>query len=278
MQNHKSGGRNVKAKLNTILIPFTVLGAIIFFLVWTAPTLARSAASTAAARGPQAASSQSQGPAGATLVGTWKLNRALSDDPAKKLVADDDIATGETGTAVPMPGASNHPNGSQMPQSNLGSAPSGMSGIGGSPGMPGMGGIGGGAPPMPATPPSHRWETDKDREKRLEGILPASSLTIEQKENEVDLDDLGRKAILYTDARKLRKSKNDTIQEFTARWDKGNLTYDEKRPPHGTITRSFELSLDGRRMTETMTIDNGSISVPVVLKYVYDAAPAEAQR
>ena len=188
-----------------------------------------------------------------------------------KLVSDDNIATGETGTAVPMAGVGNVPN-STMPQSNMGSAPGGMSGIGG------MGGIGGGTPPMPATPPSHRWETDKDRQKRLEGLLPASSLTIEQKDNEVDLEDLGRKEILYTDGRKLRKSKDDKMQEFTARWDKGNLTYDEKRPPHGTITRTFALSLDGRQMTETMTIDNGSISVPVVLKYVYDAAPASAQR
>jgi len=53
---------------------------------------------------------------------------------------------------------------------------------------------------------------------------------------------------------------------------------DEKRPPRGTITRAFELSLDGRQMAETLTIDNGSISVPVVLKYVYDAAAADAQR
>jgi hypothetical protein len=270
----------VKAKLDTILIPFTVLGAVIFLLASTAPARPGSATPEAVADGRQAASSQSQSRAGSeALAGTWKLNRALSDDPAKKLVSDDNIATGETGTAVPMAGASNLPNASQMPQSNLGSAPSGMSGIGGMGGMPGgSGGMGGGTPPMPATPPSHRWETDKDRQKRLEGILPASSLTIEQKENEVDVDDLGRKEILYTDGRKLRKSKDDRIQEFTARWDAGNLTYDEKRPPHGTITRAFELSLDGHQMTETLTIDNGSISVPVVLKYVYDAAPTDAQR
>jgi hypothetical protein len=259
----------VKAKINTIFTRLAVLG-VVFLSASVNP--ARGAASEAAQGALQGASSQA--PAGQALAGTWKLNRKLSDDPAVKLVSNDNIATGETGTAVPMAGLGNVPN-STMPQSNMGSAPSGMSGLGGMGGTPG--GMGGGTPPMPATPPSHRWETDKDRQKRLEGLLPASSLTIERKDNEVDIDDLGRKEILYTDGRKLRKSKDDKMQEFTARWDGGNLTYDEKRPPHGTITRTFELSPDGRQMTETMTIDNGSISVPVVLKYVYDAAPASAQ-
>ena len=99
------------------------------------------------------------------------------------------------------------------------------------------------------------------------------------KDNEFDfVDDQDHKLIFYTDGRKLRKSKDDKIQQFDARWDNDHLTYDEKRPPHGTITRTFELSLDGRQMIETMTIDNGSIAVPVVLKYVYDAAPATAPR
>ena len=264
----------MKAKLNTILIPFTALGAVVFLLASTAPARAGSAAPAAR----QAASSQSQGQAGdEALAGTWKLNRALSDDPAKKLVSDDNIATGETGTAVPMVGQTGgRPDATaQSSMGNMSAPPSGMSGMGG---LGGPNGMGGGVPPMPATPPSHRWETDKDRQKRLEGILPASSLTIEQKENEVDLDDLGRKEVLYTDGRKLRKSKDDRVQEFTARWDAGHLTYDEKRPPRGTITRAFELSLDGRQMAETLTIDNGSISVPVVLKYVYDAAATDAQR
>jgi hypothetical protein len=277
MQNQKIGWENVKQKLDAILIPFAALGAIILLSGSAAPARARSTASTRTA-GRQAASSQSPGPAsGEALAGTWKLNRALSDDPAKKLVSDDNIATGETGTAVPMAGQmGGRPDATaQSSMGNISAPPSGMSGIGG---LGGPNGMGGGVPPMPATPPSHRWDTDKDRQKRLEGILPANSLTIEQKDNEIDIDDLGRREILYTDARKLRKSKDDKIQEYTARWEAGNLTYDEKRPPRGTITRAFELSLDGHRMTETMTIDNGSISVPVVLKYVYDAATADAQR
>jgi len=150
-------------------------------------------------------------------------------------------------------------------------------GVTGAPG--GMGGVGAGPMPLPQTAPSHRWETDKDRQKRLEGLMPAGSLSIEQKDNEFDfVDDQSRKQVLYTDGRKLRKSKDDKLQEFAARWDAGHLTYDEKRPPRGTITRTFELSLDGRQLIETMEIDNGSIAVPVIVKYVYDAAPATAQR
>ncbi len=263
----------MKAKLNSFLIPFTALGAVLFLA--PAVTSARSGARKAEASGQQTASGGAT--SGQALAGTCKLNRALSDDPAKKLVSDDNIATGETGTAVPMAGQTGgRPDAAtQSSMGNMSAPPSGMSGIGG---LGGPNGMGGGVPPMPATPPSHRWDTDKDRQKRLEGILPANSLTIDQKDNEIDFDDLGRKEILYTDGRKLRKSKDDRVQEFTARWDAGNLTYDEKRPPRGTITRTFGLSPNGRQMTETMTIDNGSISVPVVLKYVYDAAPAEAQR
>jgi hypothetical protein len=132
--------------------------------------------------------------------------------------------------------------------------------------------------PMPQTAASHRWETDKDRQRRLEGLLPADSLTVLQKDNEFDfVDEQDHKQVLYTDGRKLRKSKDDKLQEFAAHWDAGRLSYDEKRPPHGTITHTFELSVDGRQMTETMEIDNGSIAVPVVLKYVYDAAPESAR-
>jgi len=216
----------VKAKLNTILIPFTALGAVVFLLASTAPARAGSAAPAAR----QAASSQSQGQAGGeALAGTWKLNRALSDDPAKKLVSDDNIATGETGTAVPMVGQTGgRPDATaQSSMGNMSAPPSGMSGMGG---LGGPNGMGGGVPPMPATPPSHRWETDRTAKRGSKASCLRARLRSSKKENEVDLDDLGRKEVLYTDGRKLRKSKDDRVQEFTARWDAGHLTYGREAP------------------------------------------------
>ena len=149
------GRKNVKEKLDNILIPFTVLGAILFLL--TSATTARSAASESAPGARQSASSQA--PGGQALAGTWKLNRAQSDDPAKRLVSDDNISTGDTGTNAPIAGQTGGlPNSSQNGTS-LGGPPTG--GLGAPGGMSG----GGGQMPMPLTPPSHRWETDKDRQK-----------------------------------------------------------------------------------------------------------------
>jgi hypothetical protein len=248
----------VKAKLRQFFIPFVVLG---FLALWI-PSVIPANAQT----GPK--SSQQ------TLAGTWKFNRGQSDDPTKKLVSDENIATGETGITAPIPGQMGGRPDSSQNGTNMGTPPPGVMGAPG-----GMGGVGAGPMPLPQTAPSHRWETDKDRQKRLEGLMPAGSLSIEQKDNEFDfVDDQSRKQVLYTDGRKLRKSKDDKLQEFAARWDAGHLTYDEKRPPRGTITRTFELSLDGRQLIETMEIDNGSIAVPVIVKYVYDAVPATAQR
>jgi hypothetical protein len=212
-----------------------------------------------------------------SLAGDWKFNPAKSDDPAKKLVVNDDVSTGDTGTSIPvvgqMGGAPAGQNGTStsMPPGAMGGmgAPGGMSGVGG----------GNQAPmPIPQMPATHRWETDKDRQKRLAEFLPADSLTVQQKDNEFDFieaDD--RKLVFYTDGRKLKKSKDEKLQEFDARLDRGRLSYEEKRQPRGAVTRTFELSPDGHQMVETLEIDNGSITVPVVLKYVYDAVSRAAR-
>ncbi len=277
--------RPVKFKLSKTLFAVTVIGAIVLM-----PDPAGTAAFAAARGKSHGQSSQStqapltatlQSPAPQAITGAWKLNRTQSDDPSKKLVSDENIPLGDLGTATPAVGQlGGRANNGQQSSGNV--PPGAMGGMGAPSGMTGVGGLNGpgagGPMPMPQAPPSHGWETDKDRQKRLEGLMPAASLTIEQKENEYDLvEDQGRKQILYTDGRKLKKSKDDKVQEFVARFDAGHLTYDEKRPPRGTITRSFELSFDGRQMFETTTIDNGSIAAPIVIRYVYDAAPATKQ-
>jgi hypothetical protein len=268
----------VKAKLNSIFIMFTVIGAIVFILVPAVPLVrAGGAASEAARGGLRAPSSQapnnaqaSQTPSQKAPTGTWKFNRGQSDDLLQKIGSDDGIPLGDTGIAVP-------PVGLGLP-SGPDAVGAGLGGVGGT-GIGGLGGgPGGGSAPLPPAPASHRWESDKDRQKKLEYLMPAGLLTIEQKDNEFDfVDDRGRKLIFYTDGRKLRKSKDDKLQEFAAHWGAGQLTYDEKRPPKATITRTFELSANGHQMQETTVIDSGGISVPVTVRYVYDAAPASTQ-
>ena len=103
-------------------------------------------------------------------------------------------------------------------------------------------------------------------------MLPAASLTVEQKENEFDFsDNQSRKRILYTDGRKLQKSKDDKRQELAARWDAGHLTYDERSPRGGKLTRTFEVSSDGSQLYETIELDDSRIYAPTVIRYVYDA-------
>lgn len=258
----------MRTKLDGLFVTFVAVGSMLFVL---APTIsagggalqsnAPNSASSSASNGAQASGAPGQ----PTLTGTWKLNRAKSDDPAKKLVSDENIPLGDTGMsgAPPVSGGAN-----QLPPPG-GSFGDGM----------GMGGMGGGVQSMPPATASHQWETDKDRKKKLEGLTPAGALTIEQRDGEFDfVDEASRKQVFYTDGRKLRKSKDDKLQEFDARWDAGHLSYDEKRPPKGKVTRTFELSPDGRQMIETTEVDSGGLTVPIVIHYVYDAAPARAQR
>jgi len=82
-------------------------------------------------------------------------------------------------------------------------------------------------------------------------IHPSDSLSIELKNPEVDVtDDRSHKLILYTDGRKLQKSKDNNRQDVAARWDGSRLVSDEKSPLGGKMSRTFELSQDVGRYTK----------------------------
>ncbi len=100
-------------------------------------------------------------------------------------------------------------------------------------------------------------------------IYPAESLMVDLKNPEIDVtDDQSRKLILYTDGRQLPKSSNESHQEVAAHWEGGMLVSDEKGPLGGKMSRTFELSHDGRQLYETLHIDNGRS--PITIRYVYD--------
>lgn len=89
---------------------------------------------------------------------------------------------------------------------------------------------------------------------------------------EVDLqDDHDRKRAFMTDGRKLKKSKDLNYQEIAAKWDGSRLVTDEKSPRGGKMSRSFELSPDGRQLYENLHIEGSGRSSPSLdVHYVYD--------
>jgi hypothetical protein len=59
-----------------------------------------------------------------------------------------------------------------------------------------------------------------------------------------------------------------------AHWNGGQLVSDEKSPLGGKMSRTFELSQDGRKLLETVHVDNRK-SPALILHYVYNASETE---
>jgi len=190
------------------------------------------------------------------LAGSWKLNREESDDPRKKMQE----ARGSSG------GGGGGPYGGSR---RGGGYPGGGYPGGGYPGGGGgpRGGHGGGMGGGPS---------DEDRQHMRDLLNPADSLTIAQKDAEIDLtDDQNRKRVFYTDGRKLQKSKDENYRELAAHWEGNLLLSEEKGPRGGKIARSIGLSPDGQQLIETLYIETGRSSSDVSIRFVYDLVPAD---
>lgn len=95
---------------------------------------------------------------------------------------------------------------------------------------------------------------------------------------EVDLkDDHDRKRAFMTDGRKLQKSKDDNYQEIAAKWDNNRLVTDEKNPRGGKMSRTFELSPDGRQLYETLNLKLGRNNYETSIRFAYDI-PVQTKR
>ena len=199
-----------------------------------------------------------------SIFGEWKLDLENSDDPRKKMQdAQNSQGNGGYGGNRRMGGG--YPGG----------------------GYPGGGGGGYGGHRM-----GQQNESDEDRQRMQELLSPASTLSVAEakKDVEVDLfDDQQRKRALFTDGRKVQKSKDANYQEIAAHWDGKGITTDEKNPRGGKMSRRYELSYDGTQLYETLHMTTGRSNTPVVIRYVYDqfgnppaaaanAAPAAAPR
>ncbi|MBV8514990.1 MAG: hypothetical protein JO260_06790 [Acidobacteria bacterium] len=176
-----------------------------------------------------------------SIFGEWQFNRDDSDDPQKKMEEEraDRSSGGGYGGGGPRIG---YPGG-------------------------GLGGHGG-------RRMGQQGESDEERQKMQELLNPGRQLTVTDatKSAEVDLtDDQQRKRALFTDGRKLQKSKDPNYQEIAAHWNGKQLATDEKSPHGNKMSRTYELSYDGTQLYETLHMTVGRNNTPFLIRYVYDA-------
>jgi hypothetical protein len=221
---------------------------------WPANTRAQAPAGPLPAAQPQGPSQEAQPQAQApqvkpraSILGAWKLNRDESDDPRKKMQDARNAGGGGGG--------------------GRGGVRMGIPGMGGGPWGGGGGRRGGGGN-----------ESDQDRQQMQEVIEPARALTLAEAKKDVEIDafdDQQRKTAIFTDGRKLEKSKDATNQEIAAHWEGNRLVTDEKTPSGKKLSRTYELSYDGTQLYETLRLTRGRSGSQVSICYVYDQADAK---
>lgn len=200
---------------------------------------------------------QSRTPAAGDTVldGTWKLNRQESDDAREKLRA----AMQDRDQNGPM------------------TRPGGMGGVG--IGIPGIGGIGGMGRPGggPGNGRSSGAGSENQREQMSELVRASDQLKIVQKGPEIDVTDSeSRVRALFTDGRKIDKPKKDSSQlQGKARWDHGTLVTEEKGPGGEKISHAYEITLEGKQMADTLTLESKHLNTPIIVRSVYDKAESD---
>lgn len=179
------------------------------------------------------------------VLGMWKFNKDESDDGRAKLRQSREAENTNRG--------------------------SGSGGYGGPhvgwPGGP-MGGPGYGGQPYP--------QGGGDQADRLGEIVnPPREMRLSQnydKDPEVLLsDDRQHRTAFFTDGRKLEKEKDPSYKEVAAHWDGNNLVTDEKGAHGGKLSRTFELSPDGKQLIENIRVSDSKGNHAVTVRYVYDA-------
>jgi hypothetical protein len=214
-------------------------------------------------------------PARKTIAGPWKLNLEDSDDPRARARAAD--------------GGTNNRNNGGYPGGGYpgGGYPGGGYPGGGYPGggYPGGGYPGGGYPGGGGGGRRNSGQDIEDNAKMEPILRRPDSLTIELKNttggtviSEIDMTDNDfHKLILFTDGRQLPKTVDGNNLQVAAHWNGSELVSDEKSPLGGNMSRTFELSADGRELNETLHIDNGKSKTPVTIRYVYNVSTTDMQ-
>jgi hypothetical protein len=176
-----------------------------------------------------------------TIMGFWKFNKDESDDGRAKLSQS-----------------------KQTDNSNRGNGGGGMGGPRINGPWPG-GGYGG---PHP--------QGGDISDSMGDFINPPREMKFSQKfENDPEVllsDDREHRTSFFTDGRKLEKDKSPDDKQVAARWDDKKLVTDEKGSHGGKVTRTFELSSDGKQLIETVHVTDSKGNHPVNVQYTYDAA------
>jgi hypothetical protein len=191
-----------------------------------------------------------------TILGSWKLNRDDSDDARQKMQS------------------SRQSNGGYGGHGGGGRGGGGWPGGGGG-GYPGGGYPGGGGGGRRDAGDSY---SDSDLARLGDLMNPSYSLTVAQKENEVEMnDEQDRKRAFFTDGRKLQKSAGDAYHEIPARWDDDRLISTEEGPHNGKIERILSPADGGAQLYETFRMKDSKSNTTLVVRYVFDRVGPPAQ-
>jgi len=183
-------------------------------------------------------------PARKSILGFWRFNKDDSDNGRAKLAQS-----------------------RQADNTNRGNGGGGYGGprIGGP--WPGGGGPYGGSPRPQGGDVSDSME---------DFVNPPREIRLSQKfdnDPEVSMaDDREHRTSFFTDGRKLEKDKDPDYKQVSARWDDKKLITDETGSHKAKVSRTFELSSDGKQLVETIHITDSKGNHPVNVQYVYDAA------
>ncbi len=267
----------------------------------TTPTLALALAAGLVAASSRA-SEPPQGPL--KLAGIWKLNKALSDDPARRMM--------EGMRAGGGPEAGGRPGGGGGGMGGPGGGGGGMGGSGGGgggmggggregagggmggpggrgPGSRGGGGFMGGEPPLDGTPgdrpqgerPDGQGSTPgaggpPDQEgrgpRRPMGMAPSSEFTIDQEGDNLAFRTESNLRLLHTDGKKRKKEGETGRLEVVAKFVKGALVIESRPEAGGKRKETYTLQADGKLRID-FDFEGSGPRPGLRFKLVYDAAP-----
>jgi hypothetical protein len=182
-----------------------------------------------------------------TILGYWQFNKDESDDGRARLKQS-----------------------KEGDNTNRGNGGGGYGGPRVGVGWPGMGG--GGYP---------RPQGGDISDSMADFVNPPREMKLTQKfDNDPEVllsDDREHRTSFFTDGRKLEKQKGRDYKEVSAHWDDNKLVTDEKGSHGGRVSRTFELSKDGKQLIETVHVTDSKGNHPINVQYAYDAAE-EADR
>lgn len=270
-------------------LSYLTIGLVGLGLIGLSPTRARSAPKEVEAR--------------VSLAGAWKLNRELSEDPARKMMEAMRNAGGGGGMRGPGGGGG----GMRGPGGGGGMGGGGMGGVGGrgggmgpgggggmrGGGPEGRGGPGGGLlsndePPLDGNSEMDGRQgggqgPDRDAEgggpdegrgprRRMRGPSPSPVFHIEQDGDNLAFRTDANLRLLHSDGEKRKRGNGDGEQEIVARFLKGSLVVESRGGRGGKRKETYTLRPDGK--LEADFDISGSGPMPgLKFKLIYDPVP-----